>query len=220
MTQLIRYLIADLANTSPNNLEFASDEKSQRALKASKISIDTNSNRIVKETLFQIVTLENISQSKVSKLDELLAADDLDSVGADRLRGRQQRIIRNVNVEDQDNGGGGGALPTSSNASNYFKLTLQDCFGNLIYGIEQEKLQFLSGKNFKSGFPIQLGSKVLIGNAEIVHGVVLLKPSNTEFLSGMVQMWNIELPKKHMNYLKNELEKIKAQNQDEEEVEE
>lgn len=213
MAQLLKYATADLANTSPNNLEFAQDEKSQRALKASKNSVDPNSDRITIETLFQIVSLENISQSKVSKLDELLAADDLDAVGADRLRGRQQRIIRNVNVEEDSNTNSGNVEASpATNASNYFKITLQDCFGNLVFGIEQEKLQFLTGKNYKSGFPIQLGSKVLINNADIVHGVLLLKPSNTEFLSGVVQVWNLDLTKKHIHHLKNQLEKIKAQN--------
>jgi len=223
MTQLIRYLTADLANTAYDSLEFPGDEKSQRAQRASRNRIDVNSDKITKETLFQIVTLENISQSKTNKLDELLANDDMDAVGADRLRGRQPRIIRNIDLEGQENNNGqndGGANQQSgmagsgSNASNYFKLTLQDCGGTLVYGIEIEKLQFLKTQNFKSGFPTQLGSKILINNADIVHGVLLLKPSNTEFLSGVVPAWNIDLAKKHMAYLKNELEKQKLDSED------
>lgn len=212
MTQLTRYLTADLANTAPNSLDFPGDEKSQRALRASKNKVDPNTDKITKETLFQIVKLENISQSKLAKLDDLLAADDMDAVGADRLRGRQPRIIRNINVDDQVNDNGQqDQIYTVSNQNDMFKLLLQDCFGNLVYGIELEKLPFLTGKNYKSGFPIQLGSKLMINNAEIVGGVIFLKPSNVEFLSGMVQPWNIDLNKRHIADLKEGLEKIRQE---------
>ncbi|CCH41058.1 RecQ-mediated genome instability protein 1 [Wickerhamomyces ciferrii] len=213
MTQLTRYLIADLANTSPNRLDFPSDERSQRALKASKFTIDTDSNKVSNEILLQIVSLDNMSQSRLTRLDDLLAADDMDAVGADRLRGRQQRIVRNVNLEDDDQGGNNQQQQsTSGNHNSYYKLTLQDCFGNLIYGIEVEKLSFLTGNNQKSGFPIQLGSKILIhNNTEIISGVLLLSPSKIDYLGGMVPSWNLGLDKKHIQLLKDELEEIKAQ---------
>lgn len=218
MTQLTRYLIADLAHTAPNSLDFPSDEKSQRALLASRNKVDPKSDKITRETLFQIVKLENISQSKMAKLDELLAADDMDAVGADRLRGRQPRIIRNINVEDQANDNEPqDQLQTVSNQNNMFKLLLQDCHDNLIYGVELEKLPFLSGKNYKSGFPIQLGSKLLINNADIIGGVLLLKPSNVEFLSGMVQSWNIDLNKRHIADLKEGLERLRQEQVQEQE---
>lgn len=200
MTQI--YTTADIAAVPNEQLFFPGDDKSQKALQASRNSFKSSLNRLA--ILAQIIQLENISVSKAAQLDELLVAEDIESVGADRRRfgNQHERVIRNVDV---DEGGEGTAAGEKliNNATSVFKITFQDCYGELVYGIEQEKLGFLVKKNNNSGFPIQLGSKVIINpSVEVRNSVLLLKPNDVEFLGGLVPEWNKDLSKKHILHLR------------------
>ncbi|KAH3672903.1 hypothetical protein WICMUC_003990 [Wickerhamomyces mucosus] len=205
-----RYNTGDI--TKINTLIFDENPKSQRAKAASKHTVDRNASKIIHETLFQIVGVTNISLSKSSQIDEIMSMLDSSSVGADRLKYSKNKIVRNVNVEE-DNDSSTTAMANNDQNDNsgiscancYFKLTLQDSSGNLIYAVEIEKLPFLSSQVFKSGLPIHLGSKLLIKGASIVEGVIFLMQDNVEFLSGLVPEWNKDFAKRHLVFLQNEL---------------
>jgi hypothetical protein len=155
------------------------------------------------ETLFQIIALQNCSKSLVDQLDELLCHEDVEGVGADRLR-FGNRLVRQMNVEEDEPT----PVTTINNATSLFKLTLQDCDGRYIYAIEQEKLAFLTSKNIRTGFPISLGAKLLVKDAEVVSECLLLKSQNVEYLGGVVPEWNADLAKRHASFLRSELDKL------------
>lgn len=155
------------------------------------------------ETLFQITTLQNCSRSLVDQLDEILANEDAEGVGADRLR-FGNRLVREVNVEDED----ANASSSINNTTSLYKLTLQDCEGNYIFAIEEEKLPFLAGKNMRTGFPISQGAKLLVKNPEESHGCLMLRPDTCEYLGGGIPEWNVDLAKRHVTYLRGELDKL------------
>lgn len=184
---------------------FPDNAISQRAKRAHRGYAATND-----ETLFQIISLENCSRSAADQLDELLANEEVGGVGADRLRFGNNRVVRQMDVED-DNGNGQEPVVTSSinNATSLFKLTLQDGEGALFYAIELDKLNFLSSKNTKHGFPIPLGAKLLVKKGvEVSHNCLLLKPQDVSYLGGVVTEWNVDLVKKHIQHLRERLQQL------------
>lgn len=204
------FATSDISKGNVNGLMFPRDVRSQRAQVAANqlLPEDPSIKSLSQEILVQIVSLENISTSKRDQLDELLIQHDIESVGADRHRFAGQTLVRNVDVEgdqQQDNVNNTGY----SNINYFFKLTLQDTSGKLAFGLEIEKLSFLSSKNLKSGFPIQLGSKLLLKkNCEIEEGVILLNRSNVDFLGGLVPEWNNKLSERHIVLLQDQLNNI------------
>lgn len=210
---MVAYLTKDIARTPQGSLSFSSDPKSQRALAGSRVTYDPDVAHVERDTLFQIVFLENVSHSIQDQYDELMSSYDVEGVGADRLKYTRQRVVRQINVEGDEQGNPQeqevkqGNTINNSNAT--FKLTLQDTSGNVAYGIELGKLSFLSGKNFSSGFPIQLGTKLLVkAGTKLFKGVLLLNQDNVEFLGGLVPEWNQDLQQKHMTYLKKRIEAV------------
>jgi hypothetical protein len=164
---------------------------------------------LAQETLLQIASLENISLSKQIQLDELMAQRDIESVGADRQRYAGQRVVRAVDVEGDGQNQPQEQQTDTGNANNWFKLTLQDTRGQLCYAVECEKLPFLTAKNLKSGFPIQLGSKVLVKEGcPVEEGVLLLNKDCVEFLGGIVPEWNIALAERHVEFLKDQIRQL------------
>jgi hypothetical protein len=210
MTHTTLFTTADISKIPINALNFPADPRSQRAQAGARYELPTDNNvtKLTHETLVQIVSLENISTSKTAQLDELLALNDIESVGADRQRYAGQRIVRDVDVENDEQQT---INVPNTNISQFFKLTVQDTKGNLRYAIELEKLPFLSSKNLNSGFPIQLGSKLLLKNScESEQGVLLLTRTSVEFLGGLVPEWNQKLNERHIALLKDQLNQVEA----------
>lgn len=105
------------------------------------------------------------------------------------VRGRE--IVRAVNVEEReegvngsngsggnanggrDSGGGGSAGP--------HRLTLQDAAGNRVVGIELHRVKEIGiGK-------LSIGAKVVVRNAVVARGVVLLTPECASVLGGKIE---------------------------------
>lgn len=188
----MNYLTADITK----HPQFPPTPIGQRAQRALHAFNDPHT-----ESLFQITGLENTSRSVIDQLDDLLVHEG--HVGSDRHR---FNLIRQVNAEDDDQDTG--AQSTINNESCLYKLTLQDCDGKLFYAIELEKLNFLSGKNLKTGFPISLGSKLLVKGAEQSYGCLLLMQQDVHYLGGAIHYWNHELTQRHIAHLKQKLSNI------------
>ncbi|KAH3682710.1 hypothetical protein WICPIJ_006316 [Wickerhamomyces pijperi] len=215
-------------------LNFKNHPKSDRAKLASQFSAPnshSNTSKITHETLFQVVWVENISMSKAVILDELKVLNggsENSGVGADRLRfgnkratsGAQpnpaDRVIRDVVIDDEDQQQDGGnkdhhQVGNSGIQSSkcFYKLTLQDSQKNLIYAIEMEKLPFLSGAVSLTGWPIHLGSKLLLKEGtDIIKGVIMLRRNDVEFIGGSVRDWNTGLEERIIKIMEDEIKNI------------
>lgn len=155
---------------------------------------------------FNIIHIDDISKSKISKLEEWKRYKDPNEVGVDRLnRGAQaQRLITEINVNEDE------ANPTVNTASqSIYKLTLKDNFDNYCFAYEYEdKLPFLrAGSDLP--IPIRLGGKLIIEkNTPISNGALLINRNNCRYLgidenSDLVKTLNSNLVEKSINILQN-----------------
>lgn len=169
----------------------------------------TSMQRINQNILFQIVGIRDVSVSIINYIDRLTELTDLNSSFADRQRKNTSasKVVRAVDVgkEDEDED----ALEDESRLKKFdhrlFKLTLQDAFGNLCFGMETEPLQFLR----RSGqlYPVPLGSKLLVqgGLTSSLFGCIQLSARNTKYLGGELDYMNYELFERELVRLKKEI---------------
>ncbi|ODQ82302.1 hypothetical protein BABINDRAFT_5295 [Babjeviella inositovora NRRL Y-12698] len=160
-------------------------------------------------TLFQVVDICNITELLITQLDNWEALHDPSSVSVDKLRNAANTgIIRNVDLDASDQPIQGPPKPSSSNnRTRTFKLTLQDTLGALCYGFEMEKLAFLAGQTMGSDFPITLGAKLVVKSGTLmVKGVLFLTNASVEFLGGEIPALNVDLAKRQIERLKQEIQ--------------
>lgn len=162
--------------------------------------------------LVQIVDILNITASRSALLDSLEEKDDNDRV---------RKIIRTVDDSDLNgttestgaNGTNGGNGAYGTNGTNgtagggvikkgTHSITVQDAKGTLMKAIEVSDLSWLS-------MDTPLGSKVILKDCPVSHGVLMLKPLHCRFLGGNM---NIDNRKVFINRLKDQLDQIKRLN--------
>ncbi|EPX72145.1 uncharacterized protein SOCG_04838 [Schizosaccharomyces octosporus yFS286] len=151
--------------------------------------------------LVQVVRIREIGKSIVSQLEYLNQLEE-------RKKLKGQQIIRLVDEEDrEDKEGDDSGIAEAQEAifdGKGFKcmcrLVLEDANGQRFYGMEWKSIPGIQ-------LDTNLGTKLLIQNAQIKRGTLLLTPENTEILGGEIDEWNREyFPKKLMQELKEELE--------------
>lgn len=87
-------------------------------------------------------------------------------------KGRE--IIRAVATEEDDSGAG-----AVQKGGGPHKLLLQDAAGRRVYGIELKALEGV-------GLGMSMGCKIVLKNAVVARGIVLLEPSTTTVLGGKI----------------------------------
>ena len=101
------------------------------------------------------------------------------------VRGRE--IVRTINVEDRENdnnGSGGNATRGAAGgvaSTGPHRLTLQDAAGNRVVGIELHRIKEVGiGK-------MNIGAKIVVRNAIVARGVVMLSPECANVLGGKIE---------------------------------
>ena len=118
--------------------------------------------------MVQVLQVEDMSKSRWEQIEAIEALER-----GEGTKGRE--IIRvapaeeNEDTEANTNRGGGP-----------HKLLLQDAKGARIYGIELRSVEGL-------GLGMSIGAKLVLKNASVARGVVLLEPTNTMFLGGKIE---------------------------------
>lgn len=135
-----------------------------------------------KPILVQLVDIENVTKSRLSRLDEILGVINPNDLRTDKLgnKGARRKIIRDVDVDDHED-----SPSTAPNyGSGYYKLTLMDYKGGMVFGAELSKLSFLSSSSSLL-LPIPLGSKIIVKpGTPVVRGMLLLKNELTVLVGG------------------------------------
>lgn len=116
----------------------------------------------------QVLAVEDMSKSRWEQIEAIEALER-----GEGTRGRE--IIRVAAAEEDDSAGanvqkGGGP----------HKLLLQDAAGRRVYGIELKGLEGV-------GVGMSIGCKVVLKNALVARGVVLLEPATTVLLGGKME---------------------------------
>ncbi|CAH6721499.1 hypothetical protein CLIB1444_06S03598 [[Candida] jaroonii] len=153
-------------------------------------------------TAFHIIYIDDISKSKITKLEAWKGAKDPNEVGDDRLN--NSRIIREVNLNEDAN-----TPQIQQFDQSVYKLTLKDNKDNYCFAFEyNDKLPFLrSGVNLP--IPIKLGGKLIVKRGTMIkNGTLLLNRAQCQYLgvdesSTLVKNLNANLLEKSINILQN-----------------
>jgi RecQ-mediated genome instability protein 1 len=115
----------------------------------------------------QILDVEDIGRSRWSQAEALEAEER-----GEKTKGRE--IIRVVPGEDEDN-----SAPQQQSTGPH-KLIVQDVQGTSAYAMELISIQGLD-------LNINIGAKMLLKDATVARGVLLLEPKNVTILGGKIE---------------------------------
>jgi RecQ-mediated genome instability protein 1 len=130
--------------------------------------------RILRDSIaVQVLDIEDIGRSRWSQFEAIEAQERGETT-------KGQEVIRVLPDENQN--------PDSTTTdevrtSGPHKLLLQDARGTQVYGLE---LSSITGGNV----PLSIGTKLLLKNAVVARGVILLEPKCVEMLGGKVDAWD------------------------------
>ena len=116
----------------------------------------------------QVLAVEDMSKSRWEQIEAIEALER-----GEGTRGRE--IIRVAAAEEDDSAGA-----TVQRGGGPHKLLLQDAAGRRVYGIELKGLEGV-------GVGMSIGCKVVLKNALVARGVVLLEPATTVVLGGKME---------------------------------
>ncbi|KAL8915427.1 MAG: hypothetical protein Q9172_006862 [Xanthocarpia lactea] len=124
--------------------------------------------RLQGPVVVQLTGIEDMSKSRWEQIEAIEALER-----GEGTKGRE--IIRVTATEDDTDSGtivnkGGGP----------HKLSLQDAHGTGLYGIELKEIKGV-------GLGMSLGCKMVLKNAIVARGVVLMEPTNTTILGGKIE---------------------------------
>ncbi len=134
-------------------------------------NVETKERRLQGPVVLQLLGIEDMSKSRWEQIEAIEALER-----GEGTKGRE--IIRVTNTEDADDSGanvnkGGGP----------HKLSLQDARGTRIFGIELQEVRGV-------GLGMSIGCKVVLKNAVVARGVILMDPANTTILGGKIDAWH------------------------------
>ncbi|KAI6081334.1 hypothetical protein F4821DRAFT_249521 [Hypoxylon rubiginosum] len=156
--------------------------------------------KLSRDTLVQVLDIENITKSKWEQVEELEAI-----ARGEQTRGRE--IIRLNENEDEDNGAqannnepqqqqrpapaapttaaGSRAAAAAASKNATHRLLLQDCRGQTLHGLELRRVERVGIGT------MSIGEKILLKRGTVVaRGVVLLEPPTCTVFGGKVDAWH------------------------------
>ena len=131
----------------------------------------------------QVLDIEDIGTSLWSQVEAIERVER-----GEAIRGRE--IIRTLNVDDDNEGENGGSNNTGaagapsasgSNGSGPHRLILQDVNGTKAVAIEMQPIEGISLDK------LPIGAKILLRNATVARGLVLLNPACSTMLGGKIE---------------------------------
>ncbi|OOF96738.1 hypothetical protein ASPCADRAFT_4778 [Aspergillus carbonarius ITEM 5010] len=124
----------------------------------------------------QVLDIEDIGASLWSQVEAIERVER-----GEAIRGRE--IVRTVNVgEDNEEGAAGANANDTGNASNgSHRLILQDAAGTRAVGIELVRVNGVALNK------LSIGAKLVLLNATVARGMILLTPECTTVLGGKIE---------------------------------
>lgn len=164
-----------------------------------------------KDTLFQIVDITDISKSTISMIDTLVELTDVnegfyDLSSKSKVRGKRRVTVNEVNLNETDKEVllDDTSQPTQGSV---YRLTLQDCFGNLCFAYESKPLNILRNPSCHGLFRLKLGYKLVVcKGTKIIFNTLHLEDANIKKLGGSIDKLNFKLYERKLNELKNEID--------------
>ena len=124
--------------------------------------------RVLGPIVLQVLSVEDMSKSRWQQIEAIEALER-----GEGTKGRE--IIRVVTAEDGDNG-----AQSAEKSNGPHKLLLQDTKGAKVFGVEWKEVQGV-------GLSMNIGAKLVLKNALVARGVILLGPASTTLLGGKIE---------------------------------
>ncbi|RVD88348.1 uncharacterized protein DFL_002537 [Arthrobotrys flagrans] len=151
------------------------------------------SSRLKGPVVAQIVDIEDIGHSKLSQLDALESSER-----GEKMKGKE--VIRVVPGENEDGDPDNLGL---TGVGGPHKLLLEDANGTRVYAFEFKPISGV-------GIGMNIGSKVVIRDAKVVRGVLMLQPGNTTLVGGKVEELHKNWREERKGRLQAEIEAMKG----------
>ena len=116
----------------------------------------------------QVLAVEDMSKSRWEQIEAIEALER-----GEGTKGRE--IIRVVAAE-----GGDDTSEHVAKGGGPHKLLLQDATGRRVYGMESKQLEGV-------GLGMSIGCKMVLRNAIVARGVILMEPRTTTLLGGQIE---------------------------------
>ncbi|GAB7353864.1 hypothetical protein MBLNU459_g4223t1 [Dothideomycetes sp. NU459] len=166
-TAVFRLLASDLTTSLQTT--------SSNTLSPNAPDVNTKEQRLAGPVPVQVLHIEDVGRSAWSQVEAIESYE----------RGETTKGREVVRVVPGDAGENGTTAATSESAkgSGPHKLLLQDANGLSIYGFEVAPVEGV-------GLTLSIGAKLLLRNATIARGVILLDPTSAQVLGGKVDAWD------------------------------
>lgn len=172
-TALFRVLVSDfrdtLASTDPNSL-----------LPVDAFNVKVKERRLAGPIPLQVLDIEDIGTSLWSQVEAIERVERGEAV-----RGRE--IVRTITVGDDsearesNNSANGANTGVGDNSNGPHRVILQDAIGTRAVAMELRRIHGLSiGK-------LQIGAKLILRDATVARGMVLLTPECVTLLGGKIE---------------------------------
>lgn len=147
-------------------------------------NVNIKERRLQGSIVLQLLGIEDMSQSRWEQIEAIEAQER-----GEGTKGRE--IIRVTKTEEEDDSG-----TNISKGGGPHKLSLQDARGTKVFGIELKETRGL-------GIGMSIGCKIVLKNAIVARGVILIEPANTTVLGGKIDAW-------HKSWKENRKTELKA----------
>ncbi|PYH75768.1 putative RecQ-mediated genome instability protein [Aspergillus uvarum CBS 121591] len=170
-TALFRILASDFRDSLHTN--------NPSALLPADISAPTvQERRLPGPVPVQVLDIEDIGTSLWSQVEAIERVER-----GEAIRGRE--IVRAVNVgggeEDEEGGGNAGPAASENESHGPHRLIVQDAVGTRAVAVELKRVQGISVAK------LAIGAKLVIRNATVARGMILLAPDCMSLLGGKIE---------------------------------
>ncbi|KAL8735627.1 MAG: hypothetical protein Q9166_000796 [cf. Caloplaca sp. 2 TL-2023] len=131
-------------------------------------NVNIKERRLQGPIVVQLLGIEDMSKSRWDQVEAIEALE--------RGEGTKGREIVRVTATEEDTDSGVNA----NKGGGPHKLSLQDVRGTSIYGIELKDIKGV-------GLGMSIGCKMVLKNAVVARGLVLMEPGNTTILGGKIE---------------------------------
>ena len=159
-TALFRLLSSDITTSLNSNASFCFPTDIHNA--------QVKERRLQGPIVVQLLGIEDMSKSRWEQIEAIEALER-----GEGTKGRE--IIRVTATEDDDDSGN-----NINKSGGPHKMSLQDAQGIQAYGIELRDINGI-------GLGMSIGCKMVLRNAIVARGVILMEPANTTILGGKIE---------------------------------
>ncbi|KAL8833452.1 MAG: hypothetical protein Q9170_004261 [Blastenia crenularia] len=133
--------------------------------------VNTVERRLQGPVVLQLLGIEDMSKSRWEQVEAIEALER-----GEGTKGRE--IIRVTNTQEEDD-----SATNINKGGGSHKLAIQDARGTRVFGIELQEIRGV-------GLGMSIGCKMVLKNAKVARGLILMEPANTTILGGKIEAWH------------------------------